>query len=93
LIRKAQREEKEEKKFQEELAKEKQDIQEYRDVLKEQFGGAQYSCSLSSVHEMWCSSCKCAFDIFKPFVAKYCPVCAGKVIEAREAGWYPGKRV
>lgn len=77
----------------EEQAKEKAEIQEYREVLEEQFGGSRYSCGLSSVFEMWCNSCKCAFDIFKPMVAKCCPVCAGNGIEKREDSWYPGKKV
>jgi len=76
-----------------ERAKEKAEINEYKEVLKEQFGDSRYSCGLSSVFEMWCNSCKCAFDIFKPMIAKCCPACASDDIEKRDESWYPGKKV
>ena len=76
-----------------ERAKEKAEIKEYKEVLKAQFGDSRYSCGLSSVFEMWCNSCKCAFDIFKPMIAKCCPACAGDDIEKRDESWYPGKKV
>ena len=90
VIRTLAREAKKDREFQEEQAAIKQDVQEYHEVQKEKFGGATYACGLSSVFEMWCNSCKCAFDIFKPFEAKCCPVCAGKDIEKRDEMWYPG---
>ena len=76
-----------------ERAKEKAEMKEYKEVLKAQFGDSRYSCSLSSVFEMWCNSCKCAFDIFKPMVANCCPACASTDIEKRDESWYPGKKV
>ena len=82
-----------EREVQEEQAKEKAEINEYKEVLKEQFGDSRYSCGLSSVFEMWCNSCKCAFDIFKPMIAKCCPACASDDIEKRDESWYPGKKV
>jgi rubrerythrin len=73
--------------------KERNDIREYKTVLKEQFGDAKYSCGLSSVNEFWCNDCKCAFDVFKPSEAKCCPSCSGKSIVQRDPTWYPGKKV
>lgn len=94
-MRAADRDAEKERNFQEEQTKARQELQEYKGVLQEQFGGAKFSCSLSSVTEMWCltSDCRCAFDIFKPLMAKCCPACGGTNIEKREDGWYPGKKV
>ena len=92
-IRTLAREAKKDRKFQEEQEAIKQDVQEYHAVQKEKFGGATYACGLSSVSEMWCNSCKCAFDVFKPFVAKCCPACASTDIEKRDEMWYPGMKV
>lgn len=90
---KSQKEAEAERRFQEELAKEQQELQEYKKTLIEQFGGAKHSCGLGAVHEMWCNSCNCAFDVFKPFIPTCCPACAGKKITQRDESWYPGKKV
>ena len=79
--------------FQEEQAAIKQDVKEYHAVQKEKFGGATYACGLSSISEMWCNSCKCAFDVFKPHQATVCPACNGGDIGKRDEMWYPGKKV
>jgi len=90
---KAAREAEADRKFQAEQAAIKQDVAEYHAVQEEKFGGATYACGLSSVPERWRNPCKCAFDIFKPHQAKFCPVCGGKEITIRDEMWYPGKKV
>ena len=81
------------RKFQEERDSIKQDVQEYHAVQEKKFGGAKYACGLSSIFEMWCNSCKCAFDIFKPHEATVCPACGDNDIGTRDELWYPGKKV
>jgi len=92
-IRKSIIEAKKDRVFQEDRAAIKKDVQEYHAVQKEKFGGATYACGLSSVIELWCTPCKCAFDVFKPHQAKVCPVCGGNEIGIRDDMWYPGMKV
>jgi ParB-like chromosome segregation protein Spo0J len=82
-----------ERKFQEDQIKERQEINEYKSVLKEQFGDSKYACRLSSWHELWCNDCKCGFDVCKPYNGNFCPDCGRKNIVIRNGSWYPGKKV
>ena len=68
------------------------EVEEYKNVLKEQFGNSKYACGVSQWHELWCNDCKCAFDVCKPCIGKRCPACGHENIVARDESWYPGKR-
>lgn len=81
------------RKFQAEQAAIKEDVAEYHAVHKEKYGDATYVCGLSSVHELWCNFCKCAFDVFKPHWGEVCPSCGSKDIITRDEMWYPGQKV
>ena len=86
-------EEKKDAKFQDDRAEIEKELDEYREVQKEKFGGSTYCCGLSSVFELWCIDCYCAFDVFKPHEAKFCPACGGPNTKTRDESWYPGKKV
>jgi hypothetical protein len=80
-------------KLEESRREEDREVEEYRQVLKEQFGDAKYACGIHPTVMMWCNTCKSAFDVYRPKNAICCPVCMDKNIGLRDDRWYPGKKV
>ena len=80
-------------KLEESRREEDREVEEYRQVLKEQFGDAKYACGIHPSVMMWCDACKSAFDVYRPKNAVCCPVCMDKNIRLRDDSWYPGKKV
>jgi len=80
-------------KLEESRREEDREVEEYRQVLKEQFGDAKYACGIHPAVMMWCDACKSAFDVYRPKNAVCCPVCMDKNIRLRNDDWYPGKKV